>query len=261
MKLNISYIFALLLVSLLLVSAAKKKASSSSKKTTEKDSEAGDTGKIAALSKLLQSTPVISLSDRNFTKFVTERPRDYHAILMFTATSPQYQCGVCVKSLGSYEEVATLYNRQYDFSKTPIGDRVVFFKIEVDSGRQIFGELQLETVPRLFFLPPVDVATPKSSISKFEVDNKVLLEGTSRILAEIHGITGVKVEVMVDPAPLVLVLSIFAALVALFVSAAQGDLYGAVLWYQSTKIWSVVSAVSFKLKNNTYIMYVNATTC
>jgi len=48
----------------------------------------------------------------------------------------------------------------------------------------------------------------------------------------------------VDPTPLVLALGVVAALVALFVSAAQGDLYGAVLWYQSTKIWSVVSAVS-----------------
>lgn len=52
-----------------------------------------------------------------------------------------------------------------------------------------------------------------------------------------------QVEVTVDPTPLVLALSIVAALVALFVSAAQGDLYGAVLWYQSTKIWSIVSAV------------------
>jgi hypothetical protein len=30
---------------------------------------------------------------------------------------------------------------------------------------------------------------------------------------------------------------------ALFVSAAQGDLYGALLWYQSPKIWVFVSAV------------------
>lgn len=59
-----------------------------------------------------------------------------------------------------------------------------------------------------------------------------------------NGFVTTQVEVTVDPTPLVLALSIVAALVALFVSAAQGDLYGAVLWYQSTKIWSVVSAVS-----------------
>lgn len=46
-----------------------------------------------------------------------------------------------------------------------------------------------------------------------------------------------------DPAPLTLLLGAFAVLVALFVSAAKGDLYGAVLWYQSPKIWVWVSAV------------------
>jgi hypothetical protein len=55
------------------------------------------------------------------------------------------------------------------------------------------------------------------------------------------------VEVTVDPAPLTLLLGAFAVLVALFVSAAKGDLYGAVLWYQSPKIWVWVSAVSLAL--------------
>jgi thiol-disulfide isomerase/thioredoxin len=212
---------------------------------------------------------VIPLSDKNFTKFVTDRPRDYHAVLLFTATGKQYQCGVCVKTQGVYEEIAGLYNAQYDFNKTDIEKKVVFFKIEVDNARAIFTELQLETVPRLFFLPPAAVGAPKAQISKFEVDNHVLLDGTKRILQEINQITGVKVnyvlvhlmlmfiplqliylclsikvEVTVDPAPLVLALCALAALAALFVSAAQGDLYGAVLWYQSPKIWSGVSAVS-----------------
>jgi hypothetical protein len=51
------------------------------------------------------------------------------------------------------------------------------------------------------------------------------------------------VEVTVDPAPLTLLIGAFAVLMALFVSAAKGDLFGAVLWYQSPKIWVWVSAV------------------
>jgi hypothetical protein len=93
----------------------------------------------------------------------------------------------------SYEEIATFYHKQYSFNTTGIENRIAFFKIEVDDGRSIFNELQLETVPRLFFLPPVAVGAPKARISNYEVDNKILLEGTSRILEELHGITGVKV--------------------------------------------------------------------
>lgn len=48
-----------------------------------------------------------------------------------------------------------------------------------------------------------------------------------------------------DPAPLTLLIGAFAVLMALFVSAAKGDLFGAVLWYQSPKIWVWVSAVRF----------------
>ena len=58
----------------------------------------------------------------------------------------------------------------------------------------------------------------------------------------------------VDPAPLTLVVCAIAILVALFVSAAQGDVYNAVLWYQSPKIWVFVSAVR-PLPLNPFILY------
>lgn len=195
MRLNLELLLSLVLVVLLVVSA-KRKGSTASKKSSDAEKDS-DSGKIAHITKLLSASPVVSLSDKNFTKYVTERPRDYHAILMFTATGPQYQCGVCVRSLGSYEEIAKFYNDQYEFNKTAIEKKVVFFKLEVDNSRQVFNELQLETVPRLFFLPPMSVDAPKVQIQKFEVDNKVLLEGTSRILEEIHHITGVKVILFV----------------------------------------------------------------
>ena len=51
-------------------------------------------------------------------------------------------------------------------------------------------------------------------------------------------------EITVDPAPVLVALGFFAALVALFVSAAKGDIFGALLWYQSPNIWVLVSAVS-----------------
>lgn len=170
----------------------KRKSSTATKKSAHVD-DSTNNKRVEAISKLLTTNSVNALSDYNFTKFVTDRPRDYHAILMFTATGAKYQCGICLKSLGSFEEIATFYNRQYDFNTTSTEKRIAFFKIEVDDGRNIFNELQLETVPRLFFLPPVAVGAPKMKISKFEVDNKVLLEGTSRILEEIQNLTGVKV--------------------------------------------------------------------
>jgi thiol-disulfide isomerase/thioredoxin len=176
--------------------ATKKKTSAASEKATDKatDAAAASDKRIAAIMKAVYANPMVSLTDSNFTKFVTDRPRDYHAVLMFTATAPKYQCGVCVKSMETFGDIASFYHKQYAFNTTSKENRIAFFKIEVDDGRSIFNELQLETVPRLYFLPPVAVNSPKAKISNYEVDNKVLLEGTSRILDEIKTITGVKVK-------------------------------------------------------------------
>mmetsp|Transcript_67978 Transcript_67978/g.133679 ORF Transcript_67978/g.133679 Transcript_67978/m.133679 type:complete len:410 (+) Transcript_67978:45-1274(+) len=243
------FVLVFFTVLLLSSSAAKKSTKKSTKTSSNAAAESNDDSavnrKIAAITKAISHRPVISLTDSNFTKYVTDRPRDYHAVLLFTATAPKYQCSVCVRSMTSYEEIAEFYNQQYQFNTTSIESRVVFFKIEVDNGRSIFNELGLETVPRLYILPPVAVGAPKAKISNYEVSNQILLEGTSRVIEELTNKTGVKVEITVSPDLLLLALGLFAILAALFVSAAKGDFYGAVLWYQSPKIWVVVSSICF----------------
>ena len=174
----------------------KVKSSKESAKDSAKEKDVVDPAnkKVNTLNDLLMHGPVFSLSDSNFTKYVNERPRHYHAILMFTATAPQYQCGVCVKSLENYEEIAKLYHRQFAFNTSAVENRLAFFKIEVDGGRSIFNELQLETVPRLYFLPPVAAGSPRMKVGNFEVDNRLLMEGNARMLEEINSLTGVKVK-------------------------------------------------------------------
>lgn len=34
------------------------------------------------------------LSDSNFTRYITESPREYHAIIMFTALADRHQCDI-----------------------------------------------------------------------------------------------------------------------------------------------------------------------
>ncbi len=51
----------------------------------------------------------------------------------------------------------------------------------------------------------------------------------------------------VNPEPLLLLLGVVGALLALFVSAASFNVYESILWYQSPKIWVCVSVVSTRL--------------
>lgn len=188
----------ILLALLFSCDAASKKKSSTSKKTESSSSNVDVASKkIASIMKAVSFNPVVSLFDSNFTKFVADRPRDYHAILMFTATAPQFQCSVCVRSAVSYHEIASFYHKQFVFNTTAPENRIVFFKVEVDDGRGIFNELGLETVPRVYILPPTPAGAPKMKISNFEVDNRILLEGTSRIIEELNNLTGVKVSMAI----------------------------------------------------------------
>ena len=173
-----------------------------------------------------------------------ERPREYFALLLFTATAAQYQCSVCVKTKQTFIDAASHYSNQFDFDTTPADRRVVFFVVEVDGARSVFSDMQLETVPRVYLLPPTTAKTPKSKISDFEVESRILLDGTASILGEVRSLTGVEVKILLDPAPVLLGLCLLALLLALFVSGAAADVLSALLWYQSPKIWIVVSSVS-----------------
>jgi len=166
------------------------------KKKASKEQDT-DTDKIIqrkrTLSTHLAISPILYLGDGNFTKYVVDRPREYYAMLLFTATAPQYQCSVCVKTKGTYIEAATHYQNQYNFETTPTDKKMVFFVVEVDSARSVFNDMQLETVPRVYVLPPTQTKSPKMKIGDFEVESKVLLDGTKAVLNEIESISGIKV--------------------------------------------------------------------
>jgi hypothetical protein len=175
-----------------LSAATKKKNSAASNKKVNVD-EDGAKKRIKILEDKLKSTSMISLTDTNFTKFVVDRPRNYGALLMFTATEPKYQCSVCMKVKNNFEEVSKMYNAQYNFSDVKAEQKLVFFRLEVDSARNVFGELGLETVPRMYYLPPADVAAAKQSMEDLEIDSRPFMESISSALGHIEQFSKVQV--------------------------------------------------------------------
>lgn len=176
------------------VYAAKKKTND--EKEAEKAAKEAEKSakRLTDLMGKISSSPVVSLTDTTFNKFVVERPREYHALLMFTATAKQYQCSVCLRAKAVFEEVAKYYQEQYDFNSTSISQRIAFFRIEVDDARNTFGEMQLETVPRIYLLPPTNTSSPKMKVSDFEVEAGSMMQGASTALEEITRTTGIKVR-------------------------------------------------------------------
>lgn len=193
----------LFIVAFLLVfspSFAKKDRSTTRKTDTkkeEKDRQAA-AARVSQIASLLTHSSLIPLSDRNFSKFVVDRPRYYHAALMFTASNPRYQCNVCMPSKAIYTEAAEFSRSQLDFNTSEPSNRIVFFILEVDSAREIFQEMGLETVPRTYILPPRDLSDPKIDIERYETDVRNLLQGPAQFLDVVNEMTGLKVIFLVS---------------------------------------------------------------
>jgi thioredoxin-like negative regulator of GroEL len=190
-----AFLFVTILLALIIaVVSKKKKSSSSSSSTSSTKSSTPAKTNVEILSTLVEANrALLTLTDRNFSKFITDRPREYKTILMLTATDPKYGCNTCVKSKNNLEEVAKMYNSQYNFSKVSAGERVVFFKVEVDDARSVFQELQLETVPRIFAVPNVDVKSPKVPLENLEVDGRAFLETLAASIEHVNTLTGTQV--------------------------------------------------------------------
>jgi hypothetical protein len=71
--------------------------------------------------------------------------------------------------------------------------KMVFFRLEVDSALNVFGELGLETVPRMYYLPPADVAAAKQSMEDLEIDSRPFMESISSALGHIEKFSKVQV--------------------------------------------------------------------
>jgi hypothetical protein len=175
--------------------SAKKGASSTT--TTSSASDAG-AERLQAVAAKIQQYPAIPLTDGNFSKFITLRPREYFATIMFTAMNPKYQCGVCQRALGSYVDAAEYYNEQYEILKEPQEKRMAFFVVDVDAARGTFDDMRLETVPRFYVLPPRNTSSPKLKMGDFEVPSMVVMEGSSKFLEEIERLSGIKVPFYVS---------------------------------------------------------------
>jgi hypothetical protein len=225
-------------------SSSSKKSSSSFSKDSDSSSADDNEKKIIYLRDKINKNNVVSLNDDNFSRFITDRPRDYSAVLMFTATDPMYKCSVCNRAKTVFEDVSKAYHSQYNFSTAAVANRVVFFRIEVDDARNIFGQLQLDTVPRFYSLPPTTKDSKKLKIESLEIEAKAFLDGTTEAIKLISEVTKVKIQILHDPSLVLIIAGVVGLLIALFVTYAQRNFVETCLFYQTPFLWSIVSIVS-----------------
>ena len=115
---------------------------------------------------------VVSLTDSNHSKYINSRPRDYTAVVMYTALSKNHQCDVCRSLQPLFNDVAAFYNAQYNFNTSVPKERLAFFIVDADSAGRTFDEMRLETVPKFYVYPNKTLSTPKLKQEFLEMSNR-----------------------------------------------------------------------------------------
>ena len=178
--------FLLLVSSQIIAAAPKRRKSSSSTKSSASSTapNGDDVGKL--LLTKMRSLNIIPLTDSNFSKFTSQKSRDYSAIVMFTDFKVDHEA--CVKSSVIFSEVAENYRNQFDFNTSSKLERLAFFIVDLHSGMRIFQGMGLEYIPR-FFIYPVESA----HLAPVEVALQKVLDGLPTFTTAITEMTGIKV--------------------------------------------------------------------
>ncbi|CAG8167887.1 unnamed protein product [Penicillium salamii] len=104
--------------------------------------------KFATYQSLSRSGPV-DLDSASYED-LTSAPRDYHAVVILTATDSRFGCLLCRDFEPEWDLIARSWN------KGPKSDdlKVVFGTLDFDNGKAVFQKLMLQTAPVLLVFPP-----------------------------------------------------------------------------------------------------------
>uniref|UniRef100_A0A0N5A4V2 Magnesium transporter protein 1 n=1 Tax=Parastrongyloides trichosuri TaxID=131310 RepID=A0A0N5A4V2_PARTI len=104
--------------------------------------------RIVNLQDSLYKKPVMNLNTEKFKMYVTQTPRNYSIIAMFTALSPQMNCHVCGPANDEFQLVANSYRYQYFEAK-----KLYFVLVDYADAPEVFASLNLNTAPAFYHFP------------------------------------------------------------------------------------------------------------
>ncbi|ELW65985.1 Magnesium transporter protein 1 [Tupaia chinensis] len=104
--------------------------------------------KVQALMSWTELDRVIRMSDAVFYHFLLETPRNYSAIVMFTALHKFRSCVICKYAAEEFHILADSCQRPGAFT-----NKVFFALVDYDENPEAFHMFQVMTVPRFFHFP------------------------------------------------------------------------------------------------------------
>ncbi|KAJ1678744.1 oligosaccharyl transferase subunit ost3/OST6 [Spiromyces aspiralis] len=122
--------------------------------------------RLDKLKKLAQSSPdgMARLNSKRFNELIVTPDRPYTSVVVFTALDKQLGCKYCWIFDEESRKISRYWKKHGDL------DRIVFGMLDYQDGQEIFRQMGLDNVPRLFVFP-ADTGPHKSKDNRvFEVN-------------------------------------------------------------------------------------------
>lgn len=112
---------------------------------------------------------VLTLTDKNYEKFVNG-PRDYHILMLLSSQSGQFQCPLCNEFKPEFDLVANSWFQDHPqgIGEKAEGKDIYFFFSEFLNSKELFKDLKLNNIPKVFHLPPTTVSTKGAWLDEVE---------------------------------------------------------------------------------------------
>jgi len=186
-----------------------------------------------------QSDFVVTMSDGIYDFYMTETPRPYSVVVLFTANHARYGCTICKNMVSEFRVLAASYKQTLGSGMR--GDEIFFAMVDIDSAKNTFGKFSLSEVPKLFVVPPSSEQEPPYEINpkrQFFFDSAPDADKMARF---VNQQLGVKINITRSVLKALMSLCIFVLILVLSIKPIvnNSDYFLAIL--RKKAIWMVVS--------------------
>ncbi|KAI5705798.1 tumor suppressor candidate 3-like [Diaphorina citri] len=217
--------------------------------------------RVLHLSEMNAKKAVLRFDGQKYKEYIKNGPRNYSAIVMFTALAPQRNCHICVSASDEYTIVANSFRYSQMYS-----NKLFFILVDFDEGSDVFQMLRLNTAPIFMHFPAKGKPKPSDTL-----DIQRVGYSAEAIVKWIADRTDIQIRVFRPPnysGPMAFIM--LFAIVAVFLYVKRNNLeflYNKLMWgvaavlfcfaMISGQMWNHIRGPPFIHKNQNGIAYIH----
>ncbi|CAM9466386.1 unnamed protein product [Ascophyllum nodosum] len=191
---------------------------------------------------------VVVVDDAKFDRYVTGVPRQYEAIVFFTAAAAEFKCQSCRVVHDQFLAVAESYASAK--SKKPEvlkGADIYFFVADFSRNQGSFSQVGLQTVPRIVHFPS---ALAEGEGGRYAVDPSQQMQMMNKVEAEdiarfVKDRTGATVSIVRPEPPVTIILSVLLIVALLSLKPILRNLGALLRVIRNKYMWLALSLMVY----------------